>query len=91
MVANSDPHAGQPVLRSGPSSKDARLVAIMLHGRGASAEDILGLAGQFTARDIAYRGAPGRRFDVVSAFVSRSHRAERTLARIGPASGRGPC
>jgi predicted esterase len=54
MVANSDPHAGQPVLRSGASSKDARLVAIMLHGRGASAEDILGLAGQFTARDIAF-------------------------------------
>ena len=54
MAAVSEPHAGQPVLRSGPSPKDARLVAIVLHGRGASAEDILGLAHQFTARDIAY-------------------------------------
>lgn len=54
MVAASDPHSGQVVLRSGPSPKDARLVAIMLHGRGASAEDILGLAHQFSARDIAY-------------------------------------
>src|SRR5687768_1708091 len=54
MAAVSDPHAGQPVLRSGPSLKDARLVAILLHGRGASAEDILGLAHQFSARDIAY-------------------------------------
>ena len=54
MVTVSEPHAGQPVLRSGPSSKDARLVAIMLHGRGASAEDILRLAHQFSARDIAF-------------------------------------
>jgi predicted esterase len=49
-----DPHAGQPVGRSGPSPCDARLVAILVHGRGASAEDILGLAGDFTATDIAY-------------------------------------
>jgi predicted esterase len=54
MAAVRDPHAGQPVLRSGPSPRDARLVAILLHGRGASAEDILGLAHQFSARDIAY-------------------------------------
>ena len=54
MTVVSEPHAGQPVLRSGPSPKDARLVAIVLHGRGASAEDILGMAHQFTARDIAY-------------------------------------
>jgi len=49
-----DPHAGQLVLRSGPSVEHARLVAIPLHGRGASAEDILGLAGDFSATDIAY-------------------------------------
>ena len=54
MPPASDAHAGQPVLRAGPSPKDARLVAILLHGRGASAEDILGLAHQFSARDIAY-------------------------------------
>jgi hypothetical protein len=45
---------GQPVLRAGHSPKDARLVAILLHGRGASADDILGLADQFSASDIAY-------------------------------------
>ena len=54
MAAVTEPHAGQPVLRSGPSPQDARLVAILLHGRGASAEDILGLAHQFSARAIAY-------------------------------------
>ena len=29
-------------------------MAIMLHGRGASPEDILGLAREFSARDVAY-------------------------------------
>jgi predicted esterase len=55
MATNlQDPHRDQPLLRSGPSQKDARLVAILLHGRGASAEDILGLTAQFSATDIAY-------------------------------------
>lgn len=48
MADVSHPHAGQPVLRSGPSPKDARLVAMLLHGCGASAEDILRLADQFS-------------------------------------------
>ncbi len=56
MVQNGgmDPHAGQPVLRSGAALTDARLVAILLHGRGASAEDILGLASEFGLTDVAY-------------------------------------
>jgi predicted esterase len=54
MASDTDPHAGQPVLRLGPPLKEARLVAILLHGRGASAEDILGLAHQFSATDVAY-------------------------------------
>ena len=54
MPNREDPHAGQPVLRAGPPLADARLVAILLHGRGASAEDILGLADQFSATDITY-------------------------------------
>jgi predicted esterase len=49
-----DPHANQPVLRAGAAMANARLVAIMVHGRGASAEDILGLAREFSHRDIAY-------------------------------------
>jgi len=55
MASNSqDPHAGQPVLRAGSPLADARLVAIMIHGRGASAENILQLAREFHASDIAY-------------------------------------
>ena len=52
-MTSQDPHAGQPVLHAGPPIEDARIVAIMLHGRGASAEDILGLAREFSARDVA--------------------------------------
>ncbi len=49
-----DPLAGHPVRHAGPPITEARIVAIMLHGRGASAEDILGLAGEFSAPDVAY-------------------------------------
>jgi predicted esterase len=49
-----DPHAGQPVLWRGPPVAQARLAAILVHGRGASAEDILGLTAELDVRDVAY-------------------------------------
>ena len=49
-----DPHAGQPVLRQGPSPSEARLSVILLHGRGDSAEGILGLAQSLESSDVAY-------------------------------------
>src|SRR5215210_4431707 len=52
--AADDPHAGQPVLTSGPKPADARLTMILVHGRGASAGDILSLASEFEAKDVAY-------------------------------------
>ena len=54
MAAPQDPHAGQPVLYRGPAPADARLVAIMIHGRGASAEDILTLTQELRPKDVAY-------------------------------------
>lgn len=42
------------MLRLGPAPADARLAAICVHGRGASAEDILGLAQEFAAPDVAF-------------------------------------
>jgi len=42
------------MLTAGPQPADARLTMIVLHGRGASAEDILGLAAELEARDVAY-------------------------------------
>ncbi|MGA2581812.1 MAG: dienelactone hydrolase family protein [Tepidisphaeraceae bacterium] len=37
------PHADQPVMTAGPDLKHADLVLILMHGRGGSAEDMLGL------------------------------------------------
>ena len=54
MHTSPDPHAGQPVLHSGAAIANARIVVIAIHGRGASAGDILGLTREFTPADIAY-------------------------------------
>ena len=54
MQQSQDPHAHQPILRAGPAISDARLVAILLHGRGAGAEDILGLSREFSASGVTY-------------------------------------
>ena len=53
-VDPADPHAGQPVLTGGPKPVDARLTIILVHGRGASADDILGLAEELRYEDLAY-------------------------------------
>jgi predicted esterase len=49
-----DPHGGQPVLATGAPLSKARLVAILVHGRGASAEDILSLTRELRVKDVAY-------------------------------------
>jgi predicted esterase len=54
MPSALDPHASQPVLHYGPPLAQARRVAIFIHGRGASAEDILGLAPQLGTSDVSY-------------------------------------
>jgi predicted esterase len=52
--ATGDPHAGQRVLRAGPDPSRARLVAILLHGRGAGPEDILSLGMALRLSDVAF-------------------------------------
>jgi phospholipase/carboxylesterase len=42
----SDPHRDQPILTLGAGLAQATAAVILLHGRGASAEDILGLASE---------------------------------------------
>jgi len=54
MSDAQDPHGGQPVLRAGVPVERARRVAIFIHGRGASAGDILSLSEELTAGDVAY-------------------------------------
>lgn len=54
MPTQLDLHAGQPILHRGPAIAGARLAAILIHGRGASAEDILSLSEELSADDVAY-------------------------------------
>src|ERR1700676_4122611 len=42
-----DPHRNQPVLQRGAALDSAKGAVVLLHGRGASAEDILGLGQVF--------------------------------------------
>lgn len=51
---NVDPHRGQPLLTAGEPLGQARAVMVMLHGRGASAADILSFAGELAHPGFAY-------------------------------------
>ncbi len=48
------PHQGQPVLMAGEPLTSAKAAIIMLHGRGADAEDILSLANEVDQPGFAY-------------------------------------
>jgi predicted esterase len=48
------PHRKQPVLSKGEPLDKARGALVFLHGRGASAEDILGLADELRLPEVAY-------------------------------------
>jgi predicted esterase len=49
-----DPHANQPVLRSGADPKEAQWAMVLLHGRNATASSILPLAEEFREARIAF-------------------------------------
>ena len=66
--------AGAPLAR-------ARAAAVLVHGRGASAEDILSLGAEFGQDDIAYLAPQAREPRLVSVFVSRAARAERAASQ----------
>ncbi|HET6824148.1 MAG TPA: dienelactone hydrolase family protein [Anaerolineales bacterium] len=48
------PHQGQPVRMAGEPVSRARAAMLMIHGRGASAEDILSLSNEFDQPGFAY-------------------------------------
>ncbi len=49
-----NPHANGTVLHSGAALGQAKLAMVLIHGRGASAEDILGLGRAFGVADVAF-------------------------------------
>ena len=83
MQQKYDPHAYQPVLHAGPAPCDARLVTILLHGRGAGAEDILELSREFSDNRCDLSRPSSIRTDLVSVFVSCSNRAKRARYQLG--------
>ena len=50
----NDPHRDQPVRSLGAKLEQATAAVILLHGRGALAEDILGLATEMYDERVAY-------------------------------------
>lgn len=52
--ANSDPHQGQPLLAAGAPLDQARAAIVLVHGRGASAANILELAELLAFEGVAY-------------------------------------
>ena len=48
------PHAGGSVVTAGADLDDARAAVVMLHGRGATARSILGMADEFGTDHVAY-------------------------------------
>jgi predicted esterase len=48
------PHQGQPVLQAGEPLERARAAMILVHGRGASATDIMTIADEVTFPGVAY-------------------------------------
>jgi phospholipase/carboxylesterase len=47
-------HRGQPVLAAGRALAEAEAAMVMVHGRGGSAEDILGLSAELRRPELAY-------------------------------------
>src|SRR5438270_5158647 len=52
--SHQGPHQGQPVLTAGEPLDKAKAAMIMVHGRGASAEDILSLTPELNQPGFAY-------------------------------------
>ncbi len=50
------PHSGQPVRTAGADLEDADAAVVAIHGRGARAESVLSLAGEFGVDGVAYLG-----------------------------------
>lgn len=48
-----DPHASQPLLTAGPASETAAATILLLHGRGAGAQDILSLYNELGVENVA--------------------------------------
>src|SRR3954452_19189745 len=49
----NDPHSDQPIVRLGPAIEKASAVAIFLHGRGSTAQQILSIYNELGLNDVS--------------------------------------
>jgi phospholipase/carboxylesterase len=54
VTSPANPHQNQPIYEAGQRLRQARAAMILLHGRGASAQDILSLASELRRPELAY-------------------------------------
>jgi phospholipase/carboxylesterase len=81
------------IVASGAPLGEARAVAVLVHGRGGSAEDMLGLAQEFGQRDIAYLApeAPGHSwypYSFLAPLAQNEPHLTNALATVGAALDR---
>ncbi|MFW5919169.1 MAG: alpha/beta hydrolase [Halanaeroarchaeum sp.] len=48
------PHQGQPLVRAGTPLEDAEAAVVLVHGRGATARSIVGMAEEFDVQEVAH-------------------------------------
>lgn len=60
MTEHNNPHSNTQILAAGAPLAEARAAVILLHGRGASAEDILSLAPHIDSPGLAYYAPQAR-------------------------------
>jgi predicted esterase len=53
-MSAAGPHQGQPLVHAGRPVAEAKAAMVLVHGRGATAESILTLAGEFGRDDFTY-------------------------------------
>jgi predicted esterase len=58
--SESDPHEGQQVATAGADLDEADAAVLFVHGRGATAESILQMAGEFDGDGVAYLAPQAR-------------------------------
>jgi phospholipase/carboxylesterase len=55
------PHQGQPLATADADPEDAAAGAVLVHGRGARAQSMLGMVGEFGVENVAYVAPQARR------------------------------
>jgi len=78
------PHQNRPLVTAGAPLRAADAAAVLVHGRGATADSVVRLADEYYRHGLALPRAAGRAEPLVSELISRARGVERTLAVVGP-------